>query len=147
MIGRAESDIAVIDTMLELYNLDNGVYPTTEQGLKALFEKPTIPPIPANWTKKYIMKKPIDPWKNEYKYCYPGIHNKDKYDIWSIGPDGIDGTDDDICNWKETKIPAESVYTFSIQQILIIGGSCVIVIIALSIWRSVRRKIRNPNQD
>jgi general secretion pathway protein G len=97
----AESDIANMATALELYSLNNGAFPTNEQGLEALIEKANTLPVPSNWNGPYTNKEAIDPWKNEYKYRCPGEHNKNKYDIWSMGPDGKDGTEDDITNWKK----------------------------------------------
>lgn len=99
--ARAKADFATLSTALSIYSLDNGMYPTNEQGLKALIEKPTSAPVPPNWSKRYIMNDPVDPWKKDYKYLCPGEHNKDSFDIWSMGPDGQDGTEDDIVNWKK----------------------------------------------
>ncbi len=93
-----ESNLA---TALDVYELDNGKYPTTEQGLKALIQKPTSAPEPINWNGSYLKKKkiPKDPWKKEYIYVSPGIHNPDEYDLSSYGPDGVE-SDDDITNWE-----------------------------------------------
>ncbi|MFA5794825.1 MAG: type II secretion system major pseudopilin GspG [Candidatus Brocadiia bacterium] len=101
--ARVKADFATISTALDLYSLDNGMFPSTEQGLKALIEKPSSTPVPSNWTKRYLVNDPDDPWKKEYKYRYPGEHNKDRFDIWSTGPDGKDGTEDDVGNWKTTQ--------------------------------------------
>ena len=100
-ISAAMNQLKVFQTVLDTYNLDIGVYPNTEQGLKALVEKPTTPPVPANWRGPYLQKKtiPQDPWKNDYKYACPGKHNPDSYDLYSMGADGQDGGDDDITNW------------------------------------------------
>ena len=94
-----ESNLA---TALDLYELDNGKYPTTEQGLKALIQKPTSAPEPINWNGSYLKKKkiPRDPWKKEYIYVSPGIQNPDEYDLSSYGPDGVE-SEDDISNWAE----------------------------------------------
>lgn len=95
--ARARADIeANIATALDLYELDNGNYPTTEQGLAALLTKPH--PEPLNWNGPYLKKKPIDSWKREYLYAYPGKHSTD-YDLYSYGPDGVEGGGDDITNW------------------------------------------------
>jgi general secretion pathway protein G len=97
----AEGDInSNIATALKLYELDNGNYPTTEQGLDALLSKPSSAPVPINWNGPYLEKKPIDPWKNEYKYKCPGAHNPAGYDVYSVGKDGVEGTADDVNNWK-----------------------------------------------
>ena len=99
-IAIAEADISSnIGTALKLYELDNGNFPTTEQGLEALLSKPSSNPIPTNWNGPYLEKKPIDPWKNPYQYKCPGMHNTAGYDLYSLGKDGIEGTDDDIGNW------------------------------------------------
>jgi len=84
---------------LEYYKTNNGAYPTTEQGLKALLQKPTIPPIPKNWDGPYLKDEPIDPWENPYQYRCPSQHNSPDFDLWSFGPDGKDGTEDDFTNW------------------------------------------------
>ena len=82
-----------------MYELDNGTYPTTDQGLVALVRKPTTPPAPQNWKRPYLRKTPKDPWGNDYVYACPGLHNKDDYDLFSYGPDGIE-SQDDIVNWE-----------------------------------------------
>ena len=79
--------------------MDNGTYPTTEQGLSALKQKPSMSPIPTNWKAPYLKKTPKDPWGNEYIYVQPGLHNKDDYDLYSYGSDGIE-SQDDIVNWE-----------------------------------------------
>lgn len=97
----ADADInSNIATGLKLYELDNGNYPTTEQGLNALLSKPSSSPVPNNWNGPYLEKKPVDPWKNQYQYKCPGSHNSAGYDLWSNGKDGIEGTADDVNNWK-----------------------------------------------
>ena len=84
---------------LRLYEVDNGRYPTTAQGLEALIEKPTSPPKPENWKGPYIEHEPLDPWKQAYVYRYPGTHPPRDYDLFSRGPNGKEG-DDDITNWE-----------------------------------------------
>ena len=95
-----ESNLA---TTLDLYELDNGRFPTTEQGLIALLEKPTSTPVPANWSGPYFKKRkiPKDPWGREYVYTCPGLHNTEDYDLYSYGHDGVDGGGDDITNWAD----------------------------------------------
>jgi general secretion pathway protein G len=75
--------------------------PTTEQGIKALFEKPTTEPIPDKWTQ-LLEDLPKDPWQQPYKYEYPAKRSKKSFDLWSVGKDGQDGTADDIGNFKNT---------------------------------------------
>ena len=96
----AKSDIeANLATALKLYELDNGNFPTTEQGLAALLDKPSSDPAPNNWNGPYLEKKPVDPWGNPYKYRYPGTNNKSSYDLYSAGKDQTEGTEDDVTNW------------------------------------------------
>ena len=97
--ARAEIE-SHLATALGLYELDNGVFPTTEQGLAALKKKPASPPVPANWKSPYIKKMPKDPWGAPYIYISPGAINTQDYDLSSYGPDGIESSDD-ITNWEE----------------------------------------------
>jgi len=90
-----------LGTALDMYELDNGRYPSTEQGLRALIAEPTTAPIPKNWNGPYLKKKkviPKDPWGNDYAYASPGVHNTDEYDLSSHGPDGMESADD-VVNW------------------------------------------------
>ncbi|MEI6875688.1 MAG: type II secretion system major pseudopilin GspG [Verrucomicrobiia bacterium] len=96
----ARSDIeGSLRTALGLYELDNGRFPSTEQGLKALVEKPTSEPQPPSW-RQYLEKKtpPKDPWGRDYVYACPGVHNVDSYDLSSLGKDGVE-SEDDVRNW------------------------------------------------
>ena len=90
---------AHLATALDLYELDNGIYPSTEQGLMALRRKSSSSPTPPNWKGPYIKKTPRDPWGNAYVYMSPGMHNTQDYDLASYGPDGIESSDD-IINWE-----------------------------------------------
>lgn len=100
-VAVARSDInANIATALKLYQLDNGNFPTTEQGLNALLTKPATDPVPSNWNGPYLEKSPIDPWGNTYRYKCPGANNKTTYDLYSAGKDGIEGTEDDVNSWQ-----------------------------------------------
>jgi general secretion pathway protein G len=93
----AEADIrANIATALKLYELDNGNFPSSDEGLSALLEKPGSA---TNWHGPYIEKKPIDPWGREYKYKCPGEHRPSDYDLYSFGKDGVESTDD-VKNWE-----------------------------------------------
>ncbi len=96
-IKRAKNDIISINSQLKLYKAENYVYPSTDQGLEALVNKPTGDPTPKNW-RQLIEKTPMDPWENPYKYLYPGSHGE--YDLYSFGPDGIQ-SEDDIGNWDK----------------------------------------------
>jgi len=90
---------AHLATALDLYELDNGLYPSTEQGLLALRKRPSSPPSPPNWKGPYIKKTPKDPWGNPYNYMSPGTHNLQDYDLLSYGADGIESSDD-VVNWE-----------------------------------------------
>ena len=95
-IAAARADIqANIATALKLYELDNGRFPTTSEGLNALINKPASV---LNWNGPYLEKKPHDPWGREYKYRSPGERRHD-YDLYSLGQDGTE-SDDDIKNWE-----------------------------------------------
>ena len=93
-----ESNVA---TALDLYHMDTGKYPTSEQGLAALITAPSAAPVPTQWNGPYLKKKkiPKDPWGHEYVYVYPGVHNKESYDLSSPGSDGIESADD-VNNWE-----------------------------------------------
>ena len=97
----AKQDIASLMQALKLYRLDNHRYPTTEQGLRALVEKPTSTPIPPNWKKGgYIERLPKDPWGTPYQYLNPGVHGE--IDVFSYGADSAPGGEEfdaDIGSW------------------------------------------------
>ncbi len=102
-IAAAKADIkANISLALDLYELDSGQYPATEQGLLALRTKPATAPVPTNWKGPYLKKQPTDPWGRPYVYKSPGDHSED-YDLYSYGPDRAEGGGDDITNWEEEK--------------------------------------------
>jgi len=94
-IQAAKAKVSKLQSDVLAYELDNGMYPTTEQGLKALVERPSGNPQPRNWRqiRQYV---PVDPWQNEYQYAYPGRQNPRQFEIYSYGPDGQPGTADDI---------------------------------------------------
>ena len=98
-----DSDIQAIGLALQSYESRALRKPTTEQGLIALVEKPTIEPVPENY-RSFMKEMPKDPWGQEYKYRIPAQNSKDDYDVWSIGPDGKDGTEDDLGNWKKSDV-------------------------------------------
>jgi general secretion pathway protein G len=91
---RTQADIQGIRTMLLAYSGRNGFYPTTEQGLKALVNKPETEPIPTNWSR-LMDEVSKDAWGSEYIYRCPGIKNPSSYDLYSAGPDRIPDTQDD----------------------------------------------------
>jgi len=101
---KARVQIESIETALRLYKLDNGSYPSTEQGLEALVEPPTVGELPRAWREGGYLEKgkvPKDPWGNAYVYLSPGIHGE--YDLSSYGADGQpggEGKDQDINSWE-----------------------------------------------
>ncbi|MDD2342136.1 MAG: type II secretion system major pseudopilin GspG [Tolumonas sp.] len=99
---KAVSDIVALENALDMYKLDNSRYPTTDQGLNALITKPDSEPAPRNYKEGgYIKRLPSDPWQGEYQLLSPGEHGS--IDVFSMGPDGQAGTDDDIGNWNLDK--------------------------------------------
>jgi general secretion pathway protein G len=96
---RVDGDLQNIMTQIQLYEARNMRPPTTDQGLMALVERPTTEPLPEKWTA-LMEEVPKDPWGQEYKYRYPAQKSKKSYDVWSIGKDGVDGSEDDVGNWK-----------------------------------------------
>jgi len=100
-IAKAKQDIRVLESSLNLYKLDNFVYPTTQQGLEALVAPPSGEPAAKNWKQGgYVAKLPNDPWGNPYQYLSPGV--KGEIDIFSLGSDnrpGGEGAAADIGNW------------------------------------------------
>jgi len=93
---KVKQDILAIQSALDLYKLDNGRYPSTDQGLQALVTKPSTPPVPRNWKSDgYLQEMPVDPWGEQYQY----INDNDKAKIFSYGPDGRDGNSQ-IGNWN-----------------------------------------------
>ena len=82
-INRAKADIVAYSDALELYAIDNNDnYPSSLRDVT-----------------RYVRKYELDPWGNEYVYVHPGRHNRDRFDLFSMGPDGVPGTEDDIVNW------------------------------------------------
>jgi general secretion pathway protein G len=95
----AKQDVSAIMQALKLYRIDNGRYPTSEQGLQALYAKPQSAPAPTNW-KQYLDKLPRDPWGNPYHYLNPGVRGE--IDVFSLGADaqpGGAGPDADVGSW------------------------------------------------
>jgi general secretion pathway protein G len=89
-IVAARADIAAVQQALKLYRLDNTFYPSTEQGLQALVQRPATQPIPANWKDGgYLDRVPKDPWGREYLYLNPGVRGE--IDVFSFGADGRSG--------------------------------------------------------
>ncbi|MDF1623325.1 MAG: type II secretion system major pseudopilin GspG [Pseudohongiella nitratireducens] len=111
VLGRADearvqkvfADFSAIETSLRMYRLDNYDYPTSEQGLSALIERPTMEPVPANWKSDgYLESLPVDPWGREYLYLSPG--QQGAVDIFTYGADGVrggEGQNSDYGNWQQ----------------------------------------------
>ena len=101
-VTAAQADIRSLSNALDLYKLDNFNYPTTDQGLEALVNKPAGSPEPKNWNQDgYLKKVPKDPWGNEYLYLSPGAQGK--FDLYSLGADGREGgegVDAHITSWE-----------------------------------------------
>ena len=101
---KARVQIVSLETAFKLYKLDNGIYPSTEQGLQALVELPTVGRLPRAWRKGGYLEKgkvPKDPWGGDYVFICPGLHGD--FDLVAYGPDGEPGGEDkdaDINNWE-----------------------------------------------
>jgi general secretion pathway protein G len=95
----ARADInAHLSAALDLFEMHTGRYPTSSEGLAALR---TAPAGASDWKGPYLKRSvPLDPWGKPYVYRAPGQHNRDDYDLLSVGPDGVEGTADDITNWN-----------------------------------------------
>lgn len=95
--------VRTLATQVGVYEAHVGRLPTTEQGLNALLEAPADLSNPSKWGGPYLTgnAKTSDPWGNPYQYVCPGSRSSDGFDVWSFGPDGIDGTEDDIGNWTK----------------------------------------------
>src|SRR6185436_13025429 len=125
----AKVQIRNIEGALQLYKLDNGVYPSTEQGLKALVEKPTVGVIPRNWKiGGYLNKIPADPWGTPYKYLHPSSSpTKGAFEIFSMGADaetGGEGKKADTGTWTKTEGGAERGFTLTeLLVVLVVIGT------------------------
>lgn len=101
-VTKAQSDIRTLGTALDLYRMDNFTYPSTDQGLRSLVERPSDPNV-RNWKAGgYVQKLSKDPWGNDYQYLFPGTRGG-AYDLWSLGADGEPGGEGpaaDIGNWN-----------------------------------------------
>jgi len=96
---KAVSDVSALETSLKMYKMDNYDYPSTDQGLEALITLTDIEPQPRRFPEGgYVQRLPNDPWGNEYQLLNPGENSK--MDVFSMGPDGEPGTEDDIGNWN-----------------------------------------------
>jgi general secretion pathway protein G len=100
-ITKAQQDIAGLAAAMQMYRVDNGTYPSTDQNLEALIGKPVGDPPAPNWkTGGYVQRLPRDPWDRPYQYLSPG--QRGEFDLYSLGADGKiggEGMDADIGNW------------------------------------------------
>jgi general secretion pathway protein G len=99
-VTAAKTDVNNVMQALKLYRLDNQRYPSSEQGLPALVNKPTASPVPPNW-RPYLEKLPADPWNQPYRYLNPGVHGE--VDVLSLGADGQpggEGKNSDVGSWQ-----------------------------------------------
>ena len=93
----ARSQVGLFETPLRMYFQDLNTFPSSLDSLR----QPMVVVNPQKWKGPYFEKDlPLDPWDNPYRYQAPGQHNPTSFDVWSAGPDGVDGTDDDIGNWQ-----------------------------------------------
>lgn len=93
--------LKTLEEQLERFKIECGRYPTESEGLNALLVKPDAEDIAEKWTGKYIKEAPNDAWGKAINYRVPGQYNADAVDLWSSGPNGTEGDDDDIKNWKQ----------------------------------------------
>ena len=94
-IQRVTSDFNTISSAISTYKLNAGTAPTTQQGLQALVAKPTSTPVPKRWTQ-LAKEIPLDPWQKPYQYRNPGKKDASDFEIYTLGPDGQEGTEDDM---------------------------------------------------
>lgn len=105
-VTTAKTQIKQLEAALEFYQMDNGRYPTSDQGLEALISEPTIEPLATDYRPEGYLKGgavPRDPWKETYNYQSPGSNNPHSFDLWTYGKDrqaGGDGTSTDLGNWS-----------------------------------------------
>jgi general secretion pathway protein G len=94
-LKQVEADFKSFESALEMYKLNAGSFPTTQQGLKALEEKPSSTPVPRRWVQ-VMSKVNQDPWGSDYGYRFPGKKRANKFEIISKGPDGVENSPDDL---------------------------------------------------
>jgi general secretion pathway protein G len=100
---KTKEDVLALENALEMYKLDNGFYPSTDQGLQSLIVQPTTPPVPEHWQEGgYVKRLDNDPWSNPYQYLNPGVHGE--IDVFSFGPTGKQNSASEsnyIGNWND----------------------------------------------
>jgi general secretion pathway protein G len=95
----AAAQIGLYKSAIQMYKFDTKQYP---DDLTVLVNKPTDAKMADKWAGPYMDKIAKDPWENDYQFVAPGKHNADSFDVWSVGPDGQNGSADDIGNWEKT---------------------------------------------
>ena len=93
----AAAQVGIVKRAIEMYQFHTKSFP---DDLNSLVNKPTDAKLSERWAGPYLDKVPKDPWDNDFRFAHPGKHNPDSFDVWSVGPDGQDGTADDIGNWS-----------------------------------------------
>lgn len=99
-LKQVDADFKAYDSALRMYKLNAGTYPSTQQGLQALVQRPTGQPMPKRWIQ-VMQKLTLDPWQHDYGYRFPGRKNPNEFELTSKGPDGIEGTEDDLSSQDE----------------------------------------------
>jgi general secretion pathway protein G len=99
-LRQVEADFKSFQSALAMYKLNAGSYPTTQQGLKALVDKPSSTPVPRRWVQ-VMSKIPLDPWDSPYGYRFPGKKRANEFELYSKGPDGMENTGDDLSSQDE----------------------------------------------
>lgn len=94
-LQQVTSDFNTLSSAIKMYKLNAGTFPTTSQGLEALVSKPSSTPVPKRWTQ-VATQVPVDPWQQPYKYRFPGRKDPSEFEIYTVGKDGQEGTDDDM---------------------------------------------------
>jgi general secretion pathway protein G len=94
-LKQVDADFKSLESALQMYKLNAGSYPTSQQGLKSLQEKPSGTPVPRRWVQ-VMSKVPLDPWDSPYTYRFPGRKRVNEFEILSKGPDGMENTADDL---------------------------------------------------
>jgi len=101
-VNAAKTQIRAFKGPLAAFRLDMGDFPTSQDGLQALRTAPADAAAAGQWNGPYLDREvPLDPWRRPYSYSYPGQHDPEMPDIWSAGPDGVDGNQDDVTSWGE----------------------------------------------
>ncbi len=99
-VQRVKGDFSTLSSTLKMYKINNGFYPSTAQGLKALVERPSGAPVPKSWTQ-LADRVPTDPWQQEYLYKFPGSKVSTEFELISKGKDGQSGTEDDMSSQNQ----------------------------------------------